>query len=350
MIRPGTCAPVALELNFSASGGKWRRVVEAKAMRAFSRLSLQGAGLGDSGAAHLASCDTLENLRQLDLTYNGIGKKGLQALATARPLANLEHLSLCNNERLHGGALKELCQGPAWPRLLSLDLSCCRLDDEDARRLSRWPGLERLRTLRLGSNHLRPAGLEAILSAARTIEELALDSNYGGTGLAEAIARAGHLKGLRRLDLRGNDIACSGFSSLAKAAHLAQVSDLDLSLNAVRTVEGGSPGVRALAASPVLRRLERLDLSYNALDAGAVRALLTSPVARPLVALDLSHNYLGEPGGRALLEARDMPRLRELNLEVNHLPDALERAIRECGRFPALEKLKFEPQEDKEEW
>jgi Ran GTPase-activating protein (RanGAP) involved in mRNA processing and transport len=341
---------VALDLDYCAHGNRWRWVVGAKAMRAFSHLSLQGCKLGDTGAAHLADCETLENLRELDLAYNGIGSKGLAALAASGTLSGLRRLSLANNEGLRGIALDALRRGCPWPKLESLALSCCELDDEDARRLSRWSGLAPLKVLRLGSNHIGGPGLDAVLGAARDLEELYLDSNYGGTGMAEAVARASHLAHLRVLGLRGNDIASSGFAALAGAEHLARLQHLDLSLNTLRTAEGGSPGVRALAASRVLASLERLDLSYNTLDADAVRALVTSPLARTLTSLDLSHNCLRESGGRALLAAGKVPRLCELNLEVNDLPDGFDRAIRECGSFPSLQKLKFEPQEEKDEW
>lgn len=141
-----------------------------------------------AGAAHVADLDTLENLRELDLTYNAIGRKGFAALAASGTLSGLRRLSLANNERLGGGALDTLRRGCPWPELKSLDLSCCKLDDEDARRLSRWSGLAPLKILRLGSNHLGDSGLDAMLGAARDLRVLYLDSNCGGTGIAEAMA------------------------------------------------------------------------------------------------------------------------------------------------------------------
>src|SRR5439155_178394 len=73
-----------------------------------------------------------------------------------------------------------------------------------------------------------------------------------------------------------------------------------------------------LFALPVLRDLDHLDLSDNALHADGVAALAESNITRGLRTLNLSQTLPGVPGIQALTEEKSrLARLRSLDLSAN---------------------------------
>ena len=69
----------------------------------------------------------------------------------------------------------------------------------------------------------------------------------------------------------------------------------------------GDAGVRALTASPHLRKLTALDLSDNFLGDAAVFALARCPGLRGLTALDVAGNYFGAAAVHACGRGRNRP-------------------------------------------
>jgi uncharacterized protein (TIGR02996 family) len=81
--------------------------------------------------------------------------------------------------------------------------------------------------------------------------------------------------------------------------------------------------VAALAGSPFLARLTRLDLPNNDLDAKLLEMLLTTPYVRNIRALNLHGNELGHAGIRRLAEATFLTSLTELDLSATVGPAAI---------------------------
>src|SRR5262249_43474124 len=85
-------------------------------------LLLQSCGLGDEGAARLASWPGLASGRHLSLAANNVGDRGLQALAAAPHASALEALNLNYNEGFTEAGLTALLRSPACARLRWLSL------------------------------------------------------------------------------------------------------------------------------------------------------------------------------------------------------------------------------------
>lgn len=101
---------------------------------------------------------------------------------------------------------------------------------------------------------------------------------------------------------------------LAGAAHLSQVSCLDLSGNRL-----DDEAVRTLVVSPHLQRLRRLDLANNQLTDASIELLAGAGLLEQLTGLDLRNNGLSEKGIEILLGSPLGQRLQWLALAGNDL-------------------------------
>lgn len=129
---------------------------------------------------------------------------------------------------------------------------------------------------------------------------------------AEAIFAAAPVRSLQVGALDAADAA-----RLAGAAPLARLRELSLGNNPTL----GRAGVRALAQSPHLARLESLLLHYNDLGDAAVGELAASPYLGRLTELYLSGNDLSDPAVIALANSRCLSGLRDLDLRDNRIAD-----------------------------
>src|SRR5262249_20120664 len=84
----------------------------------------------------------------------------------------------------------------------------------------------------------------------------------------------------------------------------------------IRAVASKMPSV---AASPLLRRLDALDLSSNFLDPGQLSALFASPHLGGLRSLALRRVVLRPEGARVLAQWPHLARLRRLELGNNYM-------------------------------
>lgn len=190
------------------------------------------------------------------------------------------------------------------PALRNLDLGAARSGDFAAL----WPALPGLRALRLFGDRLTPEQLAAAGAALPALERLVV----AGSVEREHLTAMTQLRwpALRALELElGTE---SG--RLPDAADLATLVD-GTALPALRelTLSGCPEGdelLEALAASPLLRQLERLDLSRGTVGERGARALLAEPGALASLSLVLDENFVPRELADALGAA-----LRELSVE-----------------------------------
>lgn len=149
-----------------------------------------------SGARDLCpALGTLTNLQWLDLSANALGPTGAAVFADAlRSLTNLAYLSLNTNRMGHG-------EGPASLRP-SLQM------------------LTRLKTLDISRNMLEATGLAHLMPALQSMPLVSLNLGFNALGpegahvllpLVEQLGR----RGLRELDIRGNDLGPQGCAGSA---------------------------------------------------------------------------------------------------------------------------------------
>jgi hypothetical protein len=141
-----------------------------------------------AGAAAIAACPHLSQLKSLTLHGNAVDDAGLAALVRAPALPALEDLALLGNKIGPRGA-KAVAQDPAAARLRALDLDDNKVKDSGAKALATSPHLAGLRWLGLKGNGIGPPG-GAALAASTTLPAnlvLALYDNDVGVAPLQAL-------------------------------------------------------------------------------------------------------------------------------------------------------------------
>jgi uncharacterized protein (TIGR02996 family) len=151
-------------------------------------------------------------------------------------------------------------------------------------------------------------GARALAGARRLASLTALNlgrQRIGTVGLGEILASP-HLRGVRELELRSNDIVSVEPFRWSEGGALTR---LDLSDNAI-----GDRGVETLARSRGLADLACLDLDTCEITEVGIQSLTSAPFWPKLCRLDLSRNPLGWQGVEALMRAEPPARLYDLRL------------------------------------
>ncbi len=318
-------------------------LAEALRHAPLERLDVYDANLHRLGP--LLNAGFAGSLTSLDVSYNPLAADAYREFVAASPELKLRHLdvsgtALCGPtlsnllasrccETLTGLAinnaepyLSDLVGTPYWGQAVDLSLHRCGVRDTAFERLAKSAGPPALRSLDLGDNRLGPDGVRWLCAAqwARSITWLNLaacaldfhsiwhlaqpgvfpqlrtlhlghnnadnsgDENHVvGDDALEALVGCPTLRRLRVLSLTLNPVTDVGVELLMNAPHFT-LSGLGLSGTQI-TAEG----VRTLAMSPRLARLNWLDLSDNAsLHSDALLPLAESPYLSPLCDLDIS--------------------------------------------------------------
>lgn len=148
--------------------------------------------------------------------------------------------------------------------VIGVHLYAPRLMDVDkVAALAESPLAERVRSLDLGFEWIRDAGVKMLADSPYLIRLAALDLRTNGlsdTG-AESLARSTNLPALRFLCLANNLIGDSGAEALAQSSERAELRQLDLSKNEIT-----SNGAVTMARANRWSRMESLKLSENKFD------------------------------------------------------------------------------------
>jgi len=265
-----------------------------------------------SEVVELARCPYLANLSALDLSQNKLGDKGLCTFLKSRHLGRLRYLDLSDNEIGPAGA-EALVNTRQLKNLTTLDLGFNSLGAEGAAILAAadWPHLTKLP---LPANEIGPQGV-AVLAQSRLLANLTF------------------------LDLMGNPpnqplLEDDGLKALACSPYLGKLEDLTLGSNHLSTA-----GVQALLASRTLTCLRRLDLADNQLGDGVTKALLRWPHLAKVRELDLGNCNLSAASATTLLKARGLGLLRMLDLSSNRLGDEVVCVLSRTAALTEVRKL-----------
>jgi uncharacterized protein (TIGR02996 family) len=204
-----------------------------------TRLDVGGNTFGDAGAQQLARWPGLSQLRALNLSGTELTSGGLLEVLHSPTATQLEDLAVIN--RLGTGGLELVARATCAKRVRSLNIQSCQLE-----RITTEIGeLSSLEWLVLDANVLGPDSAAALASAAPTsLRELRLNSNRLRTAGVQALAKSNRLDNLVELDLVYNDVGEKGLLALAESKGLAKLRRLD-----VRSNPGVTPKVaRALRA------------------------------------------------------------------------------------------------------
>ncbi|MEU0491015.1 STM4015 family protein [Nocardiopsis sp. NPDC006139] len=154
--------------------------------------------------------------------------------------------------------------------------------------LDAYPGLTDL-TVRGGGDELNLGVAEHPSLRSLTLQNGGMPGATARSVMGAGLPALEHLELWPGVEEYGGSVTVDDLAPLLDGRVLGGVRSLGLR-NAERTDEW----VRALAGSPVLERLEVLDLSLGTLTDEGARVLMETPGFRGLRRLDLHHNYMTE--------------------------------------------------------
>ena len=262
-------------------------------------MSLAGTTIGLAGFDELLRSGTFENKESLDL--DSVKPKGgawwfgntlvEQFLQIGLPQATRQ-LDIAGLQ-LNAYAFGLLARHEPAGRLRELNLSRNPLDTDSIRVLSESPNLAGLEELCLNSTEIDNTAA-AVLAASACLRPSRVSLIHNSIGPEGAGAWRGvpiPLQG-RRAESVAQSPASDGVQALAGTAWLARLSVLSLEYTGL-----ADKGLEALAASPGLAGIVRLNLSANHIgdDSGPV-ALAKSPHAVRLKYINLTYNNLTNLG------------------------------------------------------
>jgi hypothetical protein len=225
--------------------------------------------------------------------------------------------------------------------------------------LGRWPSGQRAARCEWLADALRGEPSPALAWADR----FAVYRLRGARLVAEDMRHAEELlaRGApRRLDLRYLQLGPYALVRWLRAGFMREVEALDLCGHAlapeVLAALERSPGdlrrlhlwgcvrkpdaLRRLLRSPLLARLQGLELAGNELGDRGAKLLAATPALAGLESLELRNDQIGDEGCAALAHGRHWQQLRELDLSENPIGDRGAAAF-EQAELPALERLEL---------
>lgn len=236
------------------------------------------------------------------------------------------------------GQLRRVLTRPEVNRLRELSFQAITRDGltaDDISALADTPNLTGLRKLEVRVRSGNPfADALAACPSLRGLESLYLsDNGFDGVGAA-ALARSANLANLRKLQLGLTHMSERTIGALAASPMLARLEDLSL----YRGGRIGNGGAALMAASPHFANLRHLWLSDQAIGAVGAAALGGSKHLVNLRSVRLNRNAVGPAGVRAIMTGT-WAAVEELELDHCSLGDAEAAAIAERGTLTKLTEL-----------
>jgi uncharacterized protein (TIGR02996 family) len=212
------------------------------------------------------------------------------------------------------------------PTANRLCLRNCVLDRFQAGRIAVLPALSRVRGVELDDVFVVSYPALEVLLRTPFLSNLR-EFRFAGKPLrargAEILGASPVLPRLERLELVGCELGGVGLRSLL-AADTGNLRVLDLGQNNL-----GNAVATGLVASPVLGRLRELGLAGTEVGPSGAKALAGSPQVAALERLSLAGCPIGDVGARALAESPHLAKLHSLDLAGVELKEAMREVLRE---------------------
>jgi uncharacterized protein (TIGR02996 family) len=275
--------------------------------------------------AEFVRCPHLARLRTLNVQGVPSSEAGFPALFASPHLAGLDYLGFYPASEQPW--LRPLLVSPLRHTLTGLGLGSYDLG-ADVPALVDSGLLGRLRRLHFrGRGRAWTAEASQALAAGPTdrLEELGLmEFNLPGPAL-RAVAAAPPLRALERLHIssRFTPDSVAALAEWLASDRLPRLRALEITYSPAL----GGAGAAALASCPGLARLHELDLTGSRVSNRAAQALAASPHLANLRVLRLEQNGIQGTGARTLAESPHLKGLRVLDLAWNPVPAAAREAI-----------------------
>ncbi|HEX4612952.1 MAG TPA: TIGR02996 domain-containing protein [Urbifossiella sp.] len=205
-------------------------------------LHLVGDPVNDGFMEGLLSTPHLDGIRCFRIERSSLGPSGVTRLLS-RPRWHLTELDLTRNANIGDPEVVALAKETGLARLRCLDLSETAVGIKGVEALARSRHASGLEILRLGhgadatGTAVRGPGAVALAESPhlRGVKELDLHGQELRKRGAESFAAAYAWPGLRRLGLRGNQIPSSSIPTFAANPHLASLAEIDFRTNPIRS-------------------------------------------------------------------------------------------------------------------
>ncbi len=233
-------------------------------------------------------------------------EEGLRTFFEDTPLRRLKALRSGHNPGLKEAGIKTMLEYLAQPDLESLEVGNCGIGARALKTLLKHPDILRLRHLNLDLNRLGPGGARAIEKATGLTQLERLDL-FGTTGSGrikaagtQALARSPHLKTLKSLDLRNQDIQDEGLIAIAESLYLTKLERLTVTENRL-----SEQSILALCHSPNATHIQRLLLgrNYSVNGNAVVEGLVSSSTLGSLTSLGISEMEITDDAFIKLIES-----------------------------------------------
>jgi uncharacterized protein (TIGR02996 family) len=220
---------------------------------------------------------------------------------------------------LTGGAINPLVQQPILRGLRSLTVAESRIGDLGAGLLAQSPHLAGLSELHLGHCGLTGTGVQALASCGylESLEVLDLARNAVGRLGLHSLAETDSLPNLRTLCLAHAEVPDSALIRFADSPLLARLERLDLQANR----DCGDLGLTVLVESANAAGLRRLGLQQTGARLGAMQGLGRATHLDRLTHLYLDDTRVSNDCLKALALGPGLPGLHTLSLGRNSLTD-----------------------------
>jgi uncharacterized protein (TIGR02996 family) len=279
------------------------------------KLDLYGYDIPQTDWCTIANCPHLKQLRELMLYYGTLTPEDAAWIAQKNPCPRLKRLHI--GFAITDAAIARLFGGKAFTGLEGLELDTGKLSPAGLKAIATAAPLKRLKSLKISFRRI--PGMAKIVAGAAFwphLEELEVARcGLGNAGLAELLAKRTKLQ---TLEAANNNITTSGALALADSPMLASLTKLDLWGNKI-----GDKGVAALVGSPKARNLRELHLYDCKLTVSGITAIAESPHLANLRELWIAGNKLDLKGARALAASPHLAGLISLSAGSN--PNATAR-------------------------
>jgi len=269
-------------------------------------------------------------------------------LFTMTPLRRVK-LSGVNQDNANPLPLAEALTNPCFTQVRELDLSLACVQTADLPLMAHAPTLRSLTWLNLEDSDVGEAGIRALVTGPsfRGLRSLYLRHSWSlneGIGDRKVNALAAHtqLEHLEELKLTRMGITDAGVANLAQCPNLRHLRSLGLDLNPEISVQG----MQALAQSPYIKQLGKLSMQRcEHIGDEALRALLAAPWAPGLRELCfprigvIYYNWITDAGVEALAGSPAVNKLRRLDLEGHPVTDRGAEALEASQYLTALGNL-----------
>lgn len=300
-------------------------------------LRIEKSQLGDQTVEWLAHHESLEQLEALHLPHNRIGRSGIELLCESQSLPSMHTLRLDHNNPGPLGA-EALLRAPWREQLQHFGIGGAPLDArggelgwESISMLAEAGFFNQMRSLILSGNQLGHAvGGPGVLFPAA--EELDLSFNHLFDDGLERILAGSQSDALKRLHLSINRLTAASINVLT-SAEAPQLEALDLFGNQIT-----GEGIARLVSSPVMRRLEKLNLGSTQLDPGFATSIQDWQTTR-LEEVSFQGTSFDDNDAYVLSRAEELGRLRVIDLSSTQIRARGVRAIATSPFLGSLERL-----------